>query len=264
MKFDVWALTEGEAAPTEGPARGADEDAVEWAERVLEFPADATQARVLRSESRRGILNCSRQWGKSTVTAAKAIYHAQRRPESLVVVVSPSARQSGEFLRKASGFVSRMGIRPKGDGHNEMSLALPNGSRVVGLPGNEATVRGFSAVSLLLIDEASRVPDALYHALRPMLAVSDGALWLMSTPHGKAGFFHEEWEHGGPGWERVRATGWDCPRIQRAFLEEERVSMGERMFRQEYLCEFEDTSSTLFSETLIQQAMTTEFEAWVL
>ncbi len=62
-------------------------------------------------------------------------------------------------------------------------------SRIVGLPGNEETIRGFSAVSLLLVDEASRVPDDLYLALRPMLAVSGGAMWLMSTPCGKQGFF---------------------------------------------------------------------------
>ena len=41
---------------------------------------------------------------------------------------------------------------------------LPNGSRIVGLPGTEATVRGFSAVSLLLIDEASRVVDEMYQS----------------------------------------------------------------------------------------------------
>ena len=101
-------------------------------------------------------------------------------------MVSPSARQSGEFLRKAEGFVRRLGIRPKGDGDNEMSLVFPNGSRIVGLPGNEATVRGFSAVSLLLVDEAARVSDELYLAMRPMLAVSDGDVWLMSTPFGQA------------------------------------------------------------------------------
>jgi hypothetical protein len=61
-------------------------------------------------------------------------------------------------------------------------LALPNGSRIVGLPGVEGTVRGFSAVSLLLIDEASRVSGATYKSLRPMLAVGNGDLWLMSTP----------------------------------------------------------------------------------
>src|SRR3954468_1959116 len=167
----------------------ADRDAVEWATEELGFQADALQASILRSRSARGILNCSRQWGKSTVTAAKAMHRAWGEPESLVVAVSPSARQSGEFVRKVEGFARRLGLRPKGDGHNEMSLALRNGSRIVGLPANEATVRGFSAVSLLLIDEASRVPDDLYYALRPMLAVSRGDLWLMSTPNGRRGFF---------------------------------------------------------------------------
>ena len=68
-------------------------------------------------------------------------------------------------------------------------------------------MRGFSAVSLLLIDEAAQVEDAMYKALRPMLAVSDGDLWLMSTPYGKRGFFYECWEHGGPEWLRVRRAG---------------------------------------------------------
>jgi hypothetical protein len=38
----------------------------------------------------------------------------------------------------------------------------------------EDTIRGFSAVSMLVIDEASRVSDEMYEALRPMLAVGDG------------------------------------------------------------------------------------------
>ena len=58
----------------------------------------------------------------------------------------------------------------------------------MGLPANEATVRGFSAVSLMVVDEAARVPDDLYEAVKPMLAVTDGALWLMSTPFGRRGF----------------------------------------------------------------------------
>jgi len=66
-----------------------------------------------------------------------------------------------------------------------MSLEFPNGARIIGLPGSEATIRGFSAVSLLLVDEAARVSDDLYKAIRPMLAVSAGELWLMSTPFGK-------------------------------------------------------------------------------
>ena len=131
------------------------------------------------------------------MTSALAVRQAWTEAGSLTLVVSPSARQSGEFLRKASAFVQRLGVKPKGDGDNEISLALPNRARIVGLPGNEATVRGFSAVSLLLVDEASRVNDELYMAVRPMLAVSGGRLWLMSTPFGKRGFFYEAWETGG-------------------------------------------------------------------
>ena len=90
-----------------------------------------------------------------------AVHQAFTKPESLALVISPSARQSGEFVRKAARFLERLEIQPKGDGDNEMSLLLPNRSRIVGLPGNEVTVRGFSAVSLMLIDEAARVSDEM-------------------------------------------------------------------------------------------------------
>jgi hypothetical protein len=204
-------------------------------------------------------LNCSRQWGKSTVVAAKALHRAWTRPESLVVVAGPSARQSGEFLEKAERFARALGVRPKGDGHNEMSLALPNGSRMVALPGNDATVRGFSAVSLLLIDEAAQVSDELYDAVRPMLAVSGGGLWLMSTPYGKRGFFWEEWTRGGPGWERVEAKATECPRIPKWFLDEQRGSMGEKEFAREYLCAFEDAGRGVFDADVVQRAVTKDF-----
>jgi phage FluMu gp28-like protein len=221
---------------------------------MLGFEPDAQQRRVLESKSRRGMLNCTRQWGKSTITAAKAVQQARQEKNSLTLVVSPSARQSSEFLRKAEGCARRLGIRTKGDGDNEISVAFPDGSRIVGLPGTEGTVRGFSAVSLLLVDEAARASDDLYRAIRPMLAVSEGRLWLMSTPHGERGFFYETWARGGPEWERVQVTAPECPRIQAGFLKEERQVMGDRWFRQEYLCEFVDTVGGVFSRGLVEGA----------
>jgi len=236
-------------------------DAARWVKAKLGFSPDRMQQEVLRAGQHRGLLNCTRQWGKSTVTAAKAIYEAYHVAESLTLVVSPSSRQSGEFLRKAAGFVRKLGIKPRGDGDNEISLLLPNRSRIVGLPGSEAKVRGFSAVSLMLVDEAARVSDELYLAIRPMLAVSDGALWLMSTPFGKRGFFYEAWENGGPEWTRIRAAATECPRIGQKFLEEERATMGERWFRQEYLCEFEEAVSGVFARDLVDGAVSEEIEA---
>jgi hypothetical protein len=236
-------------------------DGAEWVTEKLGFEPDEKQARVLRTASKRVLLNCTRQWGKSTVTAAKAVHQACSQPESLTLVVSPSARQSAEFLRKATPFVKRLGVTPKGDGDNELSLELPNGSRIVGLPGNEATIRGFSAVSLLLVDEAARVTDEMYLAVRPMLAVSDGSLWLMSTPHGKQGFFYEAWTNGGPEWERVRVPATECRRIQARFLAEERRTMTERSFAQEYLCEFGESMSGVFDREMVERAISVEVTA---
>jgi hypothetical protein len=230
-------------------------DPVEFVTAKLGFVPDRKQELLLRGRMRRGLLNCSRQWGKSTITAAMAVHRAYMMPDSLVVVLSPSARQSAEFLRKASGFGRRLGIRPRGDGDNEISLQFPNGSRIVGLPGMEHTVRGFSAVSLMLIDEAARVSDDLYHAVRPMLAVGDGDLWLMSTPFGQRGFFYEEWANGGDRWERLSVPASECARIPAPFLDEERRTMGDRWFRQEYCCEFVDADGSLFDSELIRKAI---------
>ena len=225
------------------------------------FEPDAPQIRVLRSTARRGILNCTRQWGKSTVTAAKALHHALTGEKRLVVVGCPTARQSAEFLRKAAGMLSGFQITPRGDGIHEASLLLPNGSRIVGLPQNEEGVRGLSGVTLLVIDEASRVGDGFYKALRPMLSTTNGALWLLSTPCEKRGFFYEAWEYGGEMWERIRVTAPECARIATEFLEEERQSLGQAWFRQEYMAEFMDIGGGFFGRDIVEAALTDELEA---
>lgn len=219
------------------------------------FVPDSLQRAVLESKHPRGILNCSRQWGKSTVTALKAIRRALEEPGCTVLVASPSGRQSGEFIRKAMVLMRRARLPVKGDGFNELSLKFSNGSRIVGLPGAEGTVRGFSSVALLLIDEASRVSDEMYHALRPMLAVGNGDLWLMSTPWRKRGFFYEAWEHGGPDWFRVKAPATECSRITERFLSEGRAELEEDVFRREYLCEFLEDGAEVFDPGLLAAAM---------
>ena len=230
-------------------------DPVLFARDALGFHADVKQSLVLREACRRGLLNCTRQWGKSTVTAVKALHRALYQSESLALIVTPSERQSREFLRKVKSFARRLGLPGRGDGDNDVSLLLPNGSRLVGVPGKESTVRGFSSVSLLLIDEAARVPDELYDSVTPMLAVGDGDLWLMSTPHGKRGFFWKSWDKGS-GWTRVSVPATECPRISRRFLDDERVRMGSAWFRQEYLCEFTESEDQVFRNDLIERAFT--------
>ena len=234
-------------------------DPVGWTRRTLGFQPDSNQQIILASTHKRILLNCSRQWGKSTVTAAKAVHRALEFPERLIIAMSPSARQTGELMRKLETFLRQCGVRIKGDGSNEMSILLPNGSRIVGLPGGESTIRGFSAVNLLIVDEAARVPDESYRAARPMLAVANGDLLLLSTPYGKRGFFYEEWI-GQSDWLRIQVRAEDCPRIPQEFLADERRSLGDMWFRQEYGCEFIDNETQLFSRDTINRALDKEIE----
>jgi len=240
---------------TQPPVRpSVDADIARFAIVQLGLAPDKKQLQILRSTAKRGILNCSRQWGKSTVAAVKALHRASTRAGSLVLVASPSERQSAEFLRKVAPMVRKLGIRVRGDGDNPISILLPNQSRIVGLPGVEATARGFSAVSLMLIDEAARVPDDVYQGLRPMLGVGDGDLWMMSTPWGQRGFFYETWTNAGPEWCRVSVKATECPRISKTFLEEERKEKTSDWFAQEYLCEFTTNEEMLFEREMVEAA----------
>jgi hypothetical protein len=250
LNFDSILLPDKKKAEKPPPI-----DAAIFARTRLGFSPDDKQTEVLLSNAKRGILNCSRQWGKSTVAAAKAVHRAYARPGCTVLVASPCERQSAEFLRKAAGLVRRLNIKPRGDGDNAISLMLPNGSRIVGLPGTEATTRGFSAVSLILIDEASRVPDEMYKSLRPMLAVGNGDLWLMSTPCGQRGFFYEAWQDGGEDWMRVCVKATECPRIKGEFLDAERRTLGDACFSQEYLCEFVGNEMGYFEREVVEAAI---------
>lgn len=222
--------------------------------RVLGYPPDPWQARVLRSSARQTILNCSRQSGKSTATAALALHTALYEPGALVLLLSRALRQSQELFRKVTAGYRTLGRPVAPEAETALTLELETGSRIIALPGSESTIRSYSGVRLLIIDEAGRVPDDLYRAVRPMLAVSGGKLILLSTPFGKRGFFFEAWEQGGAAWERIEVPATDCPRIPAAFLEEEKKALGP-WYAQEYMCQFLDGQFQVFSHEHVMGAL---------
>lgn len=215
---------------------------------------DPWQRQLLLEPWNRALLNVTRQGGKSTTVAAVALHTALFRPDSLVLVLAPARRQSKELLRKAWTLYRSAG-RPVGvENRSELRVRLDNGSRILALPGTEKTVRGFSAVDLIVADEAARVPDDLYSAVRPMLAVSGGRLVGLSTPWGKRGWFYEAWSDPEQQWRRVKVTGPDCSRLSNDFLEQEKREIGSWMYRQEYLCEFVDAVGQMFKTSEIEAA----------
>jgi Terminase large subunit, T4likevirus-type, N-terminal len=221
---------------------------------------DPWQAEVLRLQPRRTLLLCSRQSGKSTVSALLGLWTALYQPEALVLFVSPSLRQSSELFRTCMQFYQRLKDVPALDMESTLRAQFSNGSRIVSLPGSEKTTRGYSKATLIVCDEAARVEDSLMSALRPMLATSKGGgkFVMLSTPAGTRGAFYEYWATGGDDWHRVEVPASACPRISKEFLDEELRQMGKQRFDEEYGLQFLDPEDAVFPEAIIDAAFTHE------
>lgn len=237
-------------------------DPVVWCQKSLGLDPDPWQAEVLRSDSKRILLNCSRQSGKSTITSALALHTANYHPGSLILLLSPTLRQSGELFRNVSQFY---GLNPTVPAKSEtvLRLELENGSRIVSLPGKESNVRGYAGVSLLIVDEAARVPDDLYYSIRPMLAVSSGRLIALSTPWGCRGWFYDAWHSSEP-WQKWEIPASKCPRISPEFLEEERRVLGSYWYQQEYECNFLDSQTQVFTREDVDAMFKENVDVWDL
>lgn len=226
-------------------------DPVLWAREVLGYHPDPWQADLLKSRSRKIILNCSRQSGKSTTCAALGLHESIYRRPSFGLVIAPSQDQSAELMMKFDEFRSAVEL-PSDYLSTDTKLAVKfaNGNRFVARPGSEKTARSFSAVTLLLEDEAARVSDALYNSVRPMLAVSNGRHILMSTPFGKQNHFFKIWDQERDIWRWFEIPAEQCPRITKEFLEEEKRT--NPWFEQEYHCVFMESEGAIFSSDLFR------------
>ena len=198
---------------------------------------DPWQRDFLFARDRQVLLNCSRQSGKSTVVSALALHAALFTPGGLVLLLSPSQRQSAEIFRKVHD--AYVALEPADPGGLREPAAAGTGQRrprpVPARPrGDDPLVRRRDAAGARRggAHPGRLVSQRAAHAGR--VARPAGGL---STPFGQRGWFYEEWNGDGP-WKRVAVTWRDCPRITADFIAEETRSMGAAWVAQEYECLF--------------------------
>jgi len=221
---------------------------------------DPWQRDLMRSTAQRVLILASRQVGKTTVTALIAVATAVLKGGALVLILSPSQRQSGEMFRTVVRFLKELDGAPNIAAESTLRCELENASRICALPSSEATIRGFSAVDLIIVDEAARVPDELFAAVRPMLATSGGRMIMLSTPAGRRGAFFEQWTDENNDWHKVRVAASDCPRISQEFLDSELRELGQKQFESEYGLIFHDADEAMFGTAAIEAAFTSEVQ----
>lgn len=238
---------------------------MKWA---FDLDPEPWQVKFLReSEDKRVMFICTRQGGKSTVTAASTLYETIFFPNRLLLIIAPKFRQAQETFNKV-----RFGYRKarKFCGFKKKTtteLHLNNDSRIIALPGEGDNIRGYSGAHKIIIDEASRVHDDLYNSIRPMISASKGGLLLLSTPFGQRGFFYERYKDE-ERWKKYLvtaerfdsfgvglddATTYECSRITQDDIKEVISESGIAWVRQEYYCEFTSTESQVFSHELVMK-----------
>jgi Terminase large subunit, T4likevirus-type, N-terminal len=161
---------------------------------------DAWQAKLLRERPKRCLMCSSRQIGKTETAIHLGSWTAIFEPGSLVLIVSPSQRQSGEVFRRLLLAYGKLKGAPSLTQESALRAQFSNGSRVVALPGSEKTVRGYTRARMIILDEAARVDDELLAAIRPTMATVDGSLIALSTPFGQRGFFYDSFVGDDPSW----------------------------------------------------------------
>jgi hypothetical protein len=228
--------------------------------RAVGVVPDKWQSDLLRTRPGRLLILASRQVGKSTIVAVLVLWMALYEPGSLILMVSPSQRQSGEMFRTVMTFYSKLWGLPPLVAESTLRAEFANGSRILALPGTEATIRGIAGADLVVMDEASRVDDELIAAVRPMIATKpDAKIICLTTPAGKRGFFFDAWTKS-TDWQKVEVRATDCPRISGEFLAEELRELGPQKYAQEYGLEFLDDDQAVFPIGVIEAAFTDQVQ----
>lgn len=226
------------------------------------FALDPWQTQVLAHDGNVA-MRCGRQVGKSTVVGIKAAAFARDNPKTTTLVIAAAQRQSSLLFDKIRGEIDRMVDKGeiKYDGEPTLTrIKLKNGSVIWSLPAGRTGyfIRGFT-VDLLIADEAAYIPESVWRAVVPMVAVSrklrgKGWIILLSTPFGKGGYFYDAF--GDPDFMHIHITSEKCPRIPNDFLKKEKKRMTKVEYAQEYLGEFIDEWNQFFTTALIKSCMT--------
>ena len=156
-------------------------DPAAFAEDRLGFRPDPWQSQVLRSRARWILLNCCRQSGKSTTTALVALHTAIYDP-GLILLVSPSLRQSKELFAKTAGFLKRLEPVEELEEDNKSSCTLANGGRKL-LSLSYLHAAAGSNYYFVYVDTDTNNTD--FHSYFPSLFVGLGSISVKSVSGSK-------------------------------------------------------------------------------
>jgi phage FluMu gp28-like protein len=242
------------------------EDPVEFCRVLFKFEPTEYQAKLLRDPSKRIAVRWSRQSGKTTTIALRALHFALTHPKTLTLIVGPSLRQSmimgdrvQDYISGLPGEVRRALI----DRQQRTVIRARNLSRIVILPNSPQLLRGYTA-HLVLPDEANFFRDdelVFYNVIYPMLATTDGALIASSTPWNKDSVFYRMCQS--KDFSKHVVTCEDVVKaglIKQSFIDQMREELPEERFRREFYAEFVEDADTWLTQSIIVKCVDSQLD----
>ena len=219
----------------------------------MKINLDDWQKQVLETEGNL-CLRSGRQVGKSTIISIKAGEFAVKNKKKNIMVIASVERQAQLLFEKILAYIyenHKSYIKKGKDRPTKHKLQLNNGSVIHCLPTGESGygIRGYT-IDLLIADEAAFIPEDVWTAVTPMLAVTGGNIILLSTPHGRGGFYYRCFND--EKFKSFHVSSEDCPRKNQSFLDHEKSWMTKAQYAQEYLGEFVDELRQFFPDDLIK------------
>ncbi len=249
---------ESQKAPEKAPLSiTIPEDPVLFTRDFFGFQAKEYQASLLRDNSKRIVVRWSRQAGKTTCIALRAIWFACKHPKTLTLIVAPTLRQSMIMADRIQDFLASLPKDKRGaliEKFQRTTVRFKNGSRIVALPNSPQLLRGYTA-NQCIADESGFFKDdklVFYNVLYPMLSTTDGTLIASSTPWSKDSVFYrmcqaQEFSKHTITCEDVVKSGLCKP----SFIDEMRSQLPFERFQREFMAEFVEDVDAWLTQSLI-------------
>ncbi len=227
---------------------------------VLNIKLWSHQLEFLTCSKKIVVIASARQIGKSTACAVKAIHTAFSK-KSKVLVVSPSLRQSGLMFATIRQMIGEsFYLRASLIDDTKTYIKLSNGSELWCLPDSPAQIRGFSGVSVVIIDEANFCSQELLRAVQySLLTVKDSQLFMISSPWATEHWFYRYYQDGQTHRDTNVAsfhyTYESSPLIEKAYIERLKDKITEEEYKTEILGEWISDEDAYFDYELIESCV---------
>jgi phage FluMu gp28-like protein len=206
---------------------------------------------------RKKIFLSSRQVGKSFVAAMILVQKCLMKRGGTSLCVSVNQNSASEIIKKCVKVAEAVKLLTKGKITFAASfdkVVFSNGSRVISLSSNPASIRGYTACCCV-VDECAFVEhlNEIIQAIGPTLTRDKNSeLILLTTPAGKNGYFYEMYQHAlkyPNTWYVQHTTIYDAVNdgLKVDVEEIKKLCPDDAVFRQEYCCEFANSNISLIN-----------------